>query len=115
MNRIEMLGCPMDISTIEETVESISKAIEQNLFIQHVVVNVAKLVNMQSDDSLTESVKACDIINIDGMGVVWGARLCGHSVPERVAGVDLFHSLLAMSAERKFPVFLLGAELEVVE
>ena len=115
MKRISFLDCPMDISTMEGTVSSIENRIVAEEFTQHVVVNVAKLVNMQSDLALTESVKACDIINIDGMGVVWGARLCGHSVPERVAGVDLFHSLLAMSAERKFPVFLLGAKLEVVE
>ena len=64
---------------------------------------------------MADSVKACDIINIDGMGVVLGARFCGHTIPERVAGVDLFHALLAMSARRAFPVFLLGAEKAVVD
>jgi N-acetylglucosaminyldiphosphoundecaprenol N-acetyl-beta-D-mannosaminyltransferase len=49
------------------------------------------------------------------MGVVLGARFCGHTIPERVAGVDLFHALLAMSARRDFPVFLLGAEQVVVD
>lgn len=105
----------MDISTMEGTVSFIENRILIEQFTQHVVVNVAKLVNMQSDLALSESVRACDIINIDGMGVVWGARLCGYSIPERVAGVDLFYGLLAMSAERQFPIFLLGAKLEVVE
>ena len=73
-------------------------------------MNVAKLVHMQTDSVLADSVKACDMINIDGMGVVLGARFCGHNITERVAGVDLFHELLAMSAAREFPVFLLGAE-----
>ncbi|MDE1179734.1 WecB/TagA/CpsF family glycosyltransferase [Paraburkholderia sp.] len=54
------------------------------------------------------------MINIDGMGVVWGARLLGHAVPERVAGVDLFDRLLADAAEKGFPVFLLGATEQVV-
>jgi len=48
------------------------------------------------------------------MGVVLGARFLGHPVPERVAGVDLFHELLAMSSHSCFPVFLLGATEEVV-
>jgi len=48
------------------------------------------------------------------MGVVLGARFLGHPVAERVAGVDLFHELLKMSAANNFSVFLLGAEENVV-
>ena len=114
MKRIEFLKAPMDIATMQETVSFIESRIEQKQFLQHVVVNVAKIVNMQKDPVLAESVKACEVINIDGMGVVFGARFLGHDVPERVAGVDLFHELLAMSAKRDFPVFLLGATEDVV-
>jgi len=114
MARIEFLGSPMDSLSMTDTVNIIENKVAQGEFFQHVVVNVAKLVHMQKDSVLAESVKACDMINIDGMGVVLGARLCGHNVPERVAGVDLFHNLLAMSAKRNFPVFLLGASEEVV-
>ncbi|MFB9123945.1 glycosyltransferase [Paraburkholderia dipogonis] len=104
----------MDIATMQETVNIIGDRIEARQFTQHVVVNVAKLVNMQTDSVLHSSVRACDIVNIDGMGVVWGARLLGHAVPERVAGVDLFDRLLQMAAARELPVFLLGAADEVV-
>jgi len=114
MERIEFLGSPMHSATMVETVDFIADRIEKKEFLQHVVVNVAKLVNMQKDAELAESVKACDLINIDGMGVVIGARFMGHDIPERVAGVDLFHNLLDMSAEKDFPVFLLGAEEEIV-
>jgi N-acetylglucosaminyldiphosphoundecaprenol N-acetyl-beta-D-mannosaminyltransferase len=114
MERIEFLGSPMDSASMVETVAYIADRIEKKEFLQHVVVNVAKLINMQKDAELAESVKACDLINIDGMGVVLGARFMGHDIPERVAGVDLFHNLLDMSAEKDFPVFLLGAEEEVV-
>ncbi|RYU67905.1 glycosyltransferase [Aliivibrio finisterrensis] len=114
MKRIEFLGTPMDIATMEETASHIENKIADGEFLQHVVVNVAKIVNMQKDPTLAESVKACDVINIDGMGVVFGARFLGHDIPERVAGVDLFHELLKMSAKRDFPVFLLGATDDVV-
>jgi len=114
MKRIEFLGSPMDSATMVETVAYIADRIEKKDFLQHVVVNVAKLINMQKDAELAESVKACDLINIDGMGVVLGARFMGHDIPERVAGVDLFHNLLDMSAEKDFPVFLLGATESVV-
>ncbi|WP_417792219.1 WecB/TagA/CpsF family glycosyltransferase [Stutzerimonas xanthomarina] len=114
MQRIEVMGCPMDVATMEETVENIRQAVLAERFTQHVVVNVAKLVNMRDDAQLRESVESCDIINIDGMGVVLGARFLGHEVPERVTGVDLFHELLTMSAREGLPVYLLGAQEEVV-
>ncbi len=114
MKRIEFLNSPMDVATMEETVSFIEDKVAANKFTQHVVVNVAKIVTMQQDTELANSVKACDIINIDGMGVVLGARFLGHDVPERVAGVDLFDNLLNMSADRGFSVFLLGAEKSVV-
>jgi len=113
-NRIKFLNTELDTMTMDQTVLTIEQALIKGQVLQHVVVNVAKIVNMQKDTELAESVKSCDVINIDGMGVVWGARFCGHVVPERVAGVDLFHNLLAMSARRSHPVFLLGATEEVV-
>ncbi|MGK0247668.1 MAG: N-acetylglucosaminyldiphosphoundecaprenol N-acetyl-beta-D-mannosaminyltransferase [Oleispira sp.] len=114
MQRIEFLGSPMDSATMSETVALIAERIEKKDFLQHVVVNVAKLINMQKDKELAESVNACDLINIDGMGVVLGARFMGHDIPERVAGVDLFHNLLEMSVNKGFSIFLLGAEDEIV-
>ena len=115
MKRIELFSCPMDVATGCETVELIRSRVEARQFTQHVVVNVAKIVHMQRDSVLAASIRACDIINIDGMGVVWAARMLGVDVPERVAGIDLFDSLLAMAAERDLPVFLLGATHEVVQ
>jgi N-acetylglucosaminyldiphosphoundecaprenol N-acetyl-beta-D-mannosaminyltransferase len=115
MVRIRFLNFYIDSLTMQKTVEWIQHRIQSRQFTQHVVVNVAKLVHMQTDAALAESVTSCDIVNIDGMGVVWGARFCGHQVPERVAGVDLFHQLLGMSARNGYPVFLLGATAEIVE
>lgn len=115
MNKITFMHTVLDVGTMNDTVADIQHRIRNRIFTQHVVVNVAKLVHMHDDKVLAESVQACDIINIDGMGVVWGARFCGHQVPERVAGVDLFHQLLAMSARNGYPVFLLGATEEIVD
>lgn len=114
MQRINFMGCPMDSASMDETVAYIEQRILNGEFTQHVVVNVAKLVHMQTDTELAQSITACDIINIDGMGVVLGARILGYEIPERVAGVDLFHRLLGLSAKNGFPIFLLGAEADIV-
>ncbi|WP_277352263.1 WecB/TagA/CpsF family glycosyltransferase [Paraburkholderia aromaticivorans] len=99
---------------MDETVDLIAKRIRKRKFTQHVVVNVAKIVHAQKDKQLAASMAACHIINIDGMGVVWGARILGVCIPERVSGVDLFGNLVEMAACEKFPIFLLGATDVVV-
>lgn len=114
MRKIEMLGAPMHIASMTETVGYIKNRVLAREFTQHVVVNVAKIVNMRKDKMLRDGVTESDIINIDGMGVVWGARFLGHAVAERVAGIDLFMALIEMSAKNDLPVFLLGAKEEIV-
>ena len=114
MNEFQFLNCRMHSVSMVETLNAIKQRIQEKQFTQHVVVNVAKLVNMQKDAQLRESVEACDIINIDGMGIVLGARLLGYDVAERVAGVDLFYNLIAMSEQEILPVYLLGATDDVV-
>jgi len=111
---IKFLDCPMHPWTMEQTEAEIIRRMDAGLFTQHVVVNVAKLVNMHRDPELREAVTNCDIINIDGMGVVWGTNLVGLDVPERVAGIDLFFRLLSLAEERNERIFLLGAREEVV-
>lgn len=113
--RIRFLDTVADPWTMDETVNEIDKRIKKGVFTQHVVVNAAKVVSMKHDKGLREAVLACNIINIDGMGVVWGARLLGLKVPERVAGIDLFHKLLELSAQKGYPVFFLGAKEDVVK
>ncbi|WP_322614084.1 WecB/TagA/CpsF family glycosyltransferase [Pseudomonas sp. BIC9C] len=114
MNPLVIFGMKANSISMSESVSYIKNRIKGKKFTQHCVINVAKVVNAQSDLELRESVNSCHIVNIDGMGVVLGARFLGHSVPERVAGVDLFHELLEMSAANQFSVFLLGAKDDVV-
>ena len=112
---VKFLNSRMHTMSMAESVALINHNLETGEFFQHVVVNVAKLVNMQTDKTLYDSVQACDLINIDGQGVVLGARFSGLDVPERVAGIDLFFELLKMSENKGFPVFLLGAKPDVLE
>lgn len=113
--RLTFLGAPMDALTMAETLAVAEQAIINRRRLQHVVVNVAKLVNMQSDQALKDDVSGSDLINIDGMGVVWGARLCGHNVPERVSGVDIMEHLLALCAQKGYRPYFFGAKQDVLE
>jgi N-acetylglucosaminyldiphosphoundecaprenol N-acetyl-beta-D-mannosaminyltransferase len=113
--RVMFLGAPMHVLTMEETLSLANEAMTEHVPLHHTVVNVAKIVHMQSNEELRQDVADSDLINIDGMGVAWGARLFGIEVSERVAGVDIMERLFALCEERGFRPFLLGAEQHVLQ
>ena len=110
-----MLGCPVDAVSMDEAVAACERAIQEGRFLQHMSVNVAKLVSLNDDRALREAVAACGLITADGQGVVWAAGLLGEPLPERVAGIDLMHRMLALAAERGYRPFILGARQKVLE
>ena len=113
-NRITFMGCPIDSITMNQTVQMIDNAIQSKKQIHHVVVNAAKLVHLQNDDELKQSVISSDIINADGQSVVWGAKFLGQYLPERVAGIDLMDKVVKLANQKKYKIFLFGAKEEVV-
>jgi N-acetylglucosaminyldiphosphoundecaprenol N-acetyl-beta-D-mannosaminyltransferase len=113
--RTTFLGCPVDILTMAETVELAHEAMRKRKRLQHVALNVAKLVNMRRDPVLAADVISSDLVGIDGMGIVWGARCLGLPVKERVTGIDLLTELLALSADRSFKPYFLGGTREIVQ
>lgn len=112
--RVELLGCPVDLLSGDETVHLIEQAMREQRPLHHVAINVAKLVNMRSDAELSADVRCADIAGIDGMGVVLGLRLLGYGRNKRVAGVDLMQEILAVCAQRGYRPYFLGATPEVV-
>jgi N-acetylglucosaminyldiphosphoundecaprenol N-acetyl-beta-D-mannosaminyltransferase len=113
--RADFLNCPIDMLTMQDTVERAANAMRTRVRLQHVALNVAKFVNMQTDPVLREDVAGSDLVGIDGMGIVLAARWLGLPVPERVAGIDLFKEVLAVCAKEGFRPFLLGATPQVLE
>jgi N-acetylglucosaminyldiphosphoundecaprenol N-acetyl-beta-D-mannosaminyltransferase len=114
VERVNVLGCSVDNLTMEETLAVVEGFIASGRPHQHVVVNVDKIVKAREDEALREIINRCDLINADGMPVVWASRLLGRPLKERVAGIDLFEALMVRAAERGWRVFLLGAREEVV-
>jgi N-acetylglucosaminyldiphosphoundecaprenol N-acetyl-beta-D-mannosaminyltransferase len=111
--RKSFLGCPIDILTMTETVDLARDAMRSRQRLQHVALNVAKFVNMRRDPVLAADVANSDIVSIDGMGIVWGARAVGLPAKVRVTGVDLLTELLAVCADEGFKPYFLGATPDV--
>lgn len=113
--RVELFGCPIDALDMAQTIDKIEQTLPGRRPHQHVAVNVAKLVAMQKDPSLRQIVHACDVINADGMPIVWASRLLKKPLPSRVAGIDLFLNLLQRCAQKGYRPYFFGARPDIVE
>jgi N-acetylglucosaminyldiphosphoundecaprenol N-acetyl-beta-D-mannosaminyltransferase len=69
---------------------------------------------MRKDLELRSIIEACDLINADGMPIVWASKLLKQPLPCRVAGVDLFQHLVRLCAEKGYRPFFFGAREWVV-
>lgn len=115
MNRVNILNTTIDNVSIAETLQIITKAIKSNGQIHHVVVNAGKIVEMQKDFQLRESVNASDLINVDGQAVVWASKFLGKPLKERVAGIDLMVNLVESANQNNYKIFFFGANEDVVQ
>lgn len=109
------LGVPIDCLTMGETIAAADRAIAGGQALQHVCINVAKFVAMRANPELDRDVRSSDIISVDGMGILWAARLFGIAVPERVSGVDVMAGMLRLCAEKGYRPYFLGARPEVLD
>jgi N-acetylglucosaminyldiphosphoundecaprenol N-acetyl-beta-D-mannosaminyltransferase len=112
--RLNILGCDVDNLSMSESLDRVGQLIATGRPHQHVVINADKVVKAARDPALAEIIARCDLINADGMPVVWASRLLGTPLKERVTGVDLFFELLGRAEREGWRVYFLGAREHVV-
>jgi len=112
---IKILNTHIHNYSMSETLELIKEAIANNKQIHHVVVNAGKIVSMQNDLQLRQSVNDSDLINADGQAVVWASKILNKPLKERVAGIDLMENILELANNNKYKIFFLGAKEEIVK
>ena len=115
-NRSELLGLEFERERMAAIVGRCLAWIRQPRR-SHIVVtaNASHLCMMRRDAELRDACQAADMAVPDGMSVVWALRALGRPVPERVAGVDLMSSLLAVGDTERLRVYLLGARQDVLD
>lgn len=112
--RQQVLSVVVDNLDMTETVERVASFVADGQPHQHVVVNADKIVKAAKDPALAKIIADCDLVNADGMPVLWAARALGQPLKERVTGIDLFFRLLAEAEQRGWRVYFLGAREEVL-
>lgn len=109
MERVALLGLPLDPVGMEEALARIRGFLEEEGTHQVVTLNPEIAVRAQEDPALRQAILEAELVTPDGIGILWAAkRLLGLDLKERVTGVDLTLALF-----RRFPgirVYLLGGK-----
>lgn len=80
-----------------------------------VTPNVDHVVMLRQDADFRAAYDSARLRLCDGAPLFVLARLCGHDVPQRVTGADLFGDACRVAAERGLSVFVVGGAPEVNE
>ena len=113
--QIILFGISIDNLTPLEVLNRDQKTISNNQQVHLEGVNASKIVDMQHDKVLYDSVVNSSLITPDGQSIVWASKMLGNPLKGRVAGIDLMHNLVAMAHQKKQKIYLLGAKQQVVE
>ena len=112
---IEILKTRINNLSAQETLNKIKTVIENDGVIHHSVVNASKIVEMQKNHELRESVNESDIVNADGMAVVWASKFLGKPIKERVTGIDLMDQIVRLAYKNRYRIFFLGGREPIVK
>ena len=105
-----LYGLPVDAVSIEEAELRIQQAILNHSRCFLSTPNLNFLIACRSDQSFRHSVMSSDLVLVDGMPLIWIARLLGVPLQHRVAGASLFEHMRRTVANNKVKVFFFGGQ-----
>ena len=107
-----LLGVRFDLVTVEDLDGIIDRAVGGS---HRVVVgnfNLHGVLLHQRDPKLRSFYRLADHVHIDGMPLVWWAKILGYPATRRhrVSYLDWLDSLMSLAAERSWKIFYLGSK-----
>lgn len=113
--RIEILGVGFDNVTLDQAVAEAVRLMHSEGAHYVCTPNPEIVETCQADPEAMEAVRNADLVVPDGIGVVYGAKILGTPLRERVPGIELAQGLMEKMAQGGEKLFLLGAKPGVAE
>jgi len=107
--RANILGCQVDLLTLEEGIARIKDLIRRMRPAHIITLNAEIVYQAQTNEELKTIINRADMVTPDGIGIVWGGRQLGYKIKERVTGIDLLYRLCQEAPAQGWKVYLLGS------
>jgi N-acetylglucosaminyldiphosphoundecaprenol N-acetyl-beta-D-mannosaminyltransferase len=102
----------IDMATLQQAIDD---AVRNRIRLAISFVNPNYVMRAYADADLCTRMNSFDIMLPDGWGVVWGGRVLGVPIPDRLANDDVGEDLFRQSAEHGYRTFLFGSAHGVAE
>lgn len=113
--KISVLGVDFDDITIENATAA-SIALMEGKNSAYVVTPNPEIVMLCRDNAeLNNAVRNASIVLPDGIGIIYGAKILGTPLKQKIPGIDFAQELFRLMAKKQMSVFLLGAKPGVAE
>jgi N-acetylglucosaminyldiphosphoundecaprenol N-acetyl-beta-D-mannosaminyltransferase len=111
-----VLGIPVDAIDMAALLRAVEEAAAVKAPFLISTPNLNFLVNSLLDAEFRESVLLSELCPVDGMPIIWIARLLGLPIKDRVAGSDMFEAFRSRdNCAQPLTIFLFGGAEGVVE
>jgi N-acetylglucosaminyldiphosphoundecaprenol N-acetyl-beta-D-mannosaminyltransferase len=111
MKKINICGIYIDNVSMHEVITLTESLIKEDKNSYIVTPNIDHIVRLQKDAEFRQVYKEASLVLTDGMPLVWGSKLLGTPLKEKVSGSDLFPNLCKLASERGYKVFFLGGRM----
>ena len=115
MDYINILGVHVSKVNMNDAVKKAEELLEKDGLSMIFTPNSEIILYASNNPEYTDVLNKADMIIPDGIGVVYGAKILGEKLEERVAGYDLVVKFFDVLAKKGKSVYLLGAKPGVAE
>ncbi len=106
--RVRIGQVPIDPVSFSDAISRIEELVGEGRGGNVFTPNVDHVVLAENDSEFREGYHQASLSLVDGMPLVWAARLLGTPLPEKVSGSDLLLPLANLAGRNRWPVYLLG-------
>jgi N-acetylglucosaminyldiphosphoundecaprenol N-acetyl-beta-D-mannosaminyltransferase len=101
---------PVDRVTMKSASEWLARVLDGPRGMPHLIMgpNAFLVTLAESDPRFAEALAHASLCLPDGMSVVWGSRLLGKPIPERVPGGEFMEAMCALAARKSKSIYFLG-------
>ncbi len=107
--KVDVLGAQVSAVDMATFLAQVEAAVAARTRLTVSFINPNYLMGARRHPRLIEQMNAYDLLLADGWGIVAGARLLGHRLPERMANDDIETPLFEAAAGHAWRIFLFGS------
>ena len=108
--RVSFGQAPVDRVSMRSATEWLLRVLDGPRGVPHLIMgpNAFLVTLAEHNQRFADALRQASLCLPDGMSMVWGARLLGKPIPERVPGGEFMEAMCALAAKKGKSVYLLG-------